>query len=64
MYGYFYNTSTQTGGNDMYYNNEINYLKYLKEKSIIIFGAGKMGVQGLFKMQKEKIHVTAFCDND
>lgn len=48
----------------MYYNNEINYLKYLKEKSIIIFGAGKMGVQGLFKMQKEKIHVTAFCDND
>lgn len=46
----------------MYVNHDVNYLKFLKEKEIIIFGAGEKGKRGAFKLAGYKI--IAFCDND
>ena len=48
----------------MYINNDIDYLKYLKKKENIIFGAGEQGRQGYYRLQKEGIKIIAFCDND
>lgn len=50
----------------MYVNNDIDYLKYLRSKKVIIFGAGKQGQKLLAKLTKEGSHieVAAFCDND
>lgn len=46
----------------MYINNDIDYLKFLKRKEIVIFGAGKIGQKGMACLEKMKI--IAFCDND
>lgn len=48
----------------MYINNDINYLKYLKNRQVVIFGAGKQGQKALFNLNKYNIEVIAFCDND
>lgn len=48
----------------MYINTDIDYLKYLKEKEIVIFGAGKIGKNGYVKLSGENIKIFAFCDND
>lgn len=48
----------------MYYNEKIDYLKYLKHKKIIIFGAGKEGKRVCYKCQQENFEVIGFCDND
>lgn len=48
----------------MYINNDINYLKYLKDKHIYIFGAGIRGKNCLYKLKKENIQVTGFIDNN
>lgn len=48
----------------MYYNNDIDYLKYLKNKKVIIFGAGKQGERVLSNLCRYGIEVIAFCDND
>lgn len=46
----------------MYINHDINYLKYLREKEIIIFGTGVKGKSIFAKLKNYKI--VAFCDND
>lgn len=50
----------------MYRNNDIDYLKYLRGKKVIIFGAGKGGKRVYNKLSKsiEDIKIVAFCDND
>ncbi len=48
----------------MYINNDIDYLKYLKKKEVVIFGAGEKGSKGFARLSKEGIKVIAFCDND
>lgn len=48
----------------MYVNNDIDYLKYLKNKKVIIFGAGKQGQKAFANLGRYHIEVTAFCDND
>lgn len=47
----------------MYINNDIDYLKYLKNKEIIIFGAGEQGKRGYAKLHGS-YDIIAFCDND
>lgn len=47
----------------MYVNNDIDYLKYLKEMKVIIFGAGRQGKKLLFNLNKNGIETVAFCDN-
>ena len=47
----------------MYINNDIDYLKYLRKKEIIIFGAGEQGKKGYARLSGG-YKVTAFCDND
>jgi len=47
----------------MYVNNDIDYLKFLKKKKVIIFGAGKQGKNVLFKLNN-RTNIIAFCDND
>lgn len=46
----------------MYINSEIDYLKYLKEKEIVIFGSGIRGKRAFSKLKEYR--VIAFCDND
>ena len=48
----------------MYVNKDINFLKYLKNRKIIIFGAGKQGHKTLVNLNRYNIGVIAFCDND
>lgn len=48
----------------MYFNNDIDYLKYLKNRKVIIFGAGKQGQKVLSNLCRYGIEVIAFCDND
>lgn len=50
----------------MYINNDIDYIKYLKNKKIVIFGAGKQGKKAYHNLVKniENIQIIAFCDND
>lgn len=50
----------------MYRNNDIDYLKFLRGKKIIIFGAGKSGKSVFKKLSKGvgNIEIIAFCDND
>lgn len=47
----------------MYINNDIDYLKYLKKKELIIFGAGERGKIGFSRLVKG-YRIAAFCDND
>ena len=49
----------------MYINSDIDYLKYLQNKEVVIFGAGEKGKRGFSQLSKaENIEITAFCDND
>ncbi len=50
----------------MYINNNIDYIKYLKNKKVILFGAGKQGRKVYYKLVKyiKNIQIIAFCDND
>lgn len=49
----------------MYINTDINYLKYLVGKEVIIFGAGIKGEREFARLSKlQGIKITAFCDND
>lgn len=48
----------------MYQNNEIDYLKFLKDKKIYIFGAGIRGQRCCFRLQKAGYDVKAFIDNN
>lgn len=48
----------------MYINNDINYMKWLLDKNIIIFGAGKIGIKAYENFKRTGFHITAFCDND
>lgn len=47
----------------MYINNNIDYLKWLKNKEIYIFGAGQKGKTILHKLM-DKYSIKAFIDND
>jgi|GEM_PF-2296451 len=48
----------------MYINNDIDYIKYLKNKDVVIFGAGSFGRRVSKKFITKKINVIYFCDND
>lgn len=48
----------------MYVNDGIDYLKFLKTKKVIIFGAGKQGIKTFLNLKKCGIEVPVFCDND
>lgn len=50
----------------MYVNKDIDYLKYLNNKRVIIFGAGYLGKRTFANLTRsvENIEVIAFCDND
>jgi hypothetical protein len=50
----------------MYINKDIDYLKFLKNRKIIIFGAGKAGIKGLDKIRHsiKGVEIMAVCDND
>lgn len=50
----------------MYVNNDIDYIKYLSGKKVIIFGAGKLGQKAFVKLSRtvKNINICAFCDND
>lgn len=50
----------------MYINNDIDYIKYLNGKKVVIFGAGKQGQNVFCKLNKavKNIEISAFCDND
>lgn len=48
----------------MYVNNDIDYMKFLKHKRVILFGAGKEGEKAFHKLRQKNIEVAAFCDND
>ncbi len=48
----------------MYINNYIDYLKFLKNKKIFIFGAGRTGKRTGFRMVKKGYCVCGYIDND
>lgn len=48
----------------MYQNNEIDYLKFLKDKKIYIFGAGIRGERCCFRLTKAGYDVKGFIDNN
>ena len=50
----------------MYINNDIDYIKYLRYKKIVLFGAGKQGKRAYHNLVKniENIQIIFFCDND
>lgn len=50
----------------MYRNEDIDYLKYLRGKQVIIFGAGVRGKRVFSSLSRsvEKVKIIAFCDND
>lgn len=48
----------------MYINNDIDYLKYLKSKEVIIWGVGEKGRKGFLHLNGKITNVVAFCDND
>lgn len=48
----------------MYINNDIDYLKYLVNKTVYIFGAGMRGKACAYKLEKQHIHIAGFIDND
>lgn len=48
----------------MYVNNDVDYLKYLRGKEIVIFGAGENGKRGFAKLHGGGYNSVAFCDND
>lgn len=48
----------------MYINDSIDYIKYLKNKKIIIFGAGGLGKRIGHLLKINKLKVCYYCDND
>ncbi len=48
----------------MYVNNDIDYLKFMRDKKVYIFGAGKRGCLCCKKMSKMGYDIVAFIDND
>ena len=48
----------------MYINNDIDYLKFLNEKEIYIFGAGIKGKKYCYRLDKMGYNVIAFIDNN
>lgn len=48
----------------MYINDEIDYIKFLKNKEVIIFGAGGQGKRIQHLLEINNIKVKTFCDND
>lgn len=48
----------------MYKNNDIDYLKILKDKKIFIFGAGQTGKRCGFRLRKSGYDVCGYIDND
>ena len=48
----------------MYINNDLDYMNWLKGKSIFIFGAGSDGLSACNKLKKYGFDVVAFIDNN
>lgn len=48
----------------MYVNNNLDYMKFLLNKNLIVFGAGIQGIKAVEKLLSYKFHVVGFCDND
>lgn len=47
----------------MYVNNDINYAKWLKNKNLLIFGAGKLGKTVCRRFKSFGYHIIGFVDN-
>lgn len=47
----------------MYKNNEIDYMKYLKKKELLIWGTGKRGRRVLGKLRKMEMRIRCLVDN-
>lgn len=52
------------GETEMYRNDDIDYLRYLKTKKVYIWGAGKQGKRCFHKLKNNEIDVYGFIDND
>ncbi len=48
----------------MYINDGLNYIDFLKKRQIVMFGAGKIGIQILKRLLLLGINVKCFLDND
>lgn len=48
----------------MYRNDDIDYLKYLKQKQVYIWGAAKAGVHCSHRLMANSIEVCGYIDND
>lgn len=48
----------------MYINNDLNYMEWLKDKNLIVFGFGKDGIDAYKKLKKHSFRIIAFVDND
>lgn len=48
----------------MYANNSIDAMKYLRDKKIFLFGAGKLGTRLMRKFKERGYDVVGFIDND
>ncbi|MBD5489836.1 MAG: methyltransferase domain-containing protein [Lachnospiraceae bacterium] len=48
----------------MYINNDINYLEYLKNKTVYIFGAADKGKKCVYQLEKKDINIAGFIDNN
>lgn len=48
----------------MYINNDINYLSYLVNRDVYIFGCGIKGQKCYEKLKKNNIHAMAYVDNN
>lgn len=48
----------------MYINNDLDYMKFLVDKKLIVFGAGSQGIKAAEKLMAYNLEVVGFCDND
>ena len=48
----------------MYINNDIDYIKFLADKDVYIFGAGERGIILSKRCKKNNLRVRAFLDNN
>lgn len=48
----------------MYVNNDVDYLKYLLKKDVLIFGAGVLGNACFHKLSSKKIRIIGYIDNN
>ena len=63
-YEKFFYSLTEKGRAEMYINNDINYLEFLKVKTVYIFGAADKGKKCAYQLEKLGINIAGFIDNN